>query len=41
MFGLYRTFFDAGDIIGPTVATYFYDLYRFENFQVGGFRIPG
>lgn len=41
LFGLYRTFFDAGDVIGPVMATYLYDLYRNETFQVGGFRLPG
>jgi len=41
LFGLYRTFFDAGDIIGPVMATYLYDVYRFEIFQVGGLTIPG
>jgi len=41
LFGLYRTFFDAGDIIGPVMATYLYDAYRFETFQIGGFTVPG
>jgi len=41
LFGLYRSFFDAGDIIGPIMATYLYDVYRFETFRVGGFTIPG
>jgi len=41
LFGLYRTFFDAGDIVGPMMATYLYDVYRFKAFQVGGFTIPG
>jgi len=41
LFGLYRTFFDIGDIIGPIMATYLYDVYRFETFHVGGFPIPG
>jgi len=41
LFGLYRSFFDVGDIIGPVMATYLYDKYRFQTFQVGGFNIPG
>jgi len=41
LFGLYRTFFDAGDIIGPIMATWLYDAYRHETFYVGGFRVPG
>ena len=41
LFGLYRTFFDLGDIIGPIMATYLYDVYRFETFQIGGYAVPG
>jgi len=41
LFGLYRSFFDAGDIIGPILATYVYDVYRFETFRLGSFEIPG
>ena len=41
LFGAYRTFFDVGDMIGPVMATYLYDVYRFQTFQVGGFTIPG
>lgn len=41
LFGLYRTFFDVGDIIGPVMATYLYDVYRFQTLRVGSFTIPG
>lgn len=41
LFGLYRTFFDAGDIIGPVMASWLYDLYRFESFKVWAFNLPG
>ena len=40
-FGMYRTAFDIGDIIGPILSTYLYDLYRFESFEVGGLLLPG
>ena len=41
IFGLYRTFFDIGDIIGPIMATYLYSVYRLETFQVTNLIIPG
>jgi len=41
LFGLYNTFFNAGDIAGPLFSAYLYDLYRFESFQVGGLSLPG
>jgi DHA1 family multidrug resistance protein-like MFS transporter len=41
LFGLYRTCFDAGDVIGPLVATFLYDLYRFDVFKIGGLTVPG
>jgi len=41
LFGLYRTFFDIGDMIGPVMATYLYDAYYFKAFQVGVFTAPG
>lgn len=41
LFGLYRSFFDIGDIFGPIMATYLYDVYRYRTFQIGGFTIPG
>lgn len=41
LFGLYRTCFDAGDVIGPLVATFLYDLYRFDVFKIGGLTMPG
>ena len=40
-FGMYRTAFNAGDIIGPIISTYLYDLYRFRNFELGGLVLPG
>jgi len=41
LFGLYRMFFDAGDIFGPLMATYIYDLYRFDTFNIGSVAVPG
>ena len=41
LFGLYRMFFDAGDIIGPLMATYLYDLYRFDTLSLGLVSVPG
>lgn len=41
LFGLYRASHDAGDMIGPVVATYLYDVYRYQTFQIGGFTVPG
>ncbi|MBS7637405.1 MFS transporter [Candidatus Bathyarchaeota archaeon] len=41
LFGLYRTFLDAGDIIGPVMASWLYDHYRFESFKIGGLTAPG
>ena len=41
LFGLYRTCFDAGDVIGPLVSTFLYDLYRFDIFKIGGLTVPG
>jgi DHA1 family multidrug resistance protein-like MFS transporter len=41
LFGLYRMFFDAGDIFGPLMATYVYDLYRFDTFNIGSVAVPG
>jgi len=41
LFGLYNTFFTAGDIVGPVIATYLYDLYRFETLHIGGLALPG
>jgi MFS family permease len=34
-------FFDAGDIIGPLMATYLYDLYRFDTLNLGVVSVPG
>ena len=41
LFGLYNTVFSAGDILGPVVSTFLYDLYRFTTWSIGGFAIPG
>jgi len=41
LFGLYNTFFNVGDILGPVVSTFLYDLYRFTAWNIGGFTIPG
>jgi DHA1 family multidrug resistance protein-like MFS transporter len=41
LFGLYRTFFDIGDIIGPIFATFLYDLFRREDFKIGSITVPG
>lgn len=41
LFGLYRTCFDAGDVFGPLVSTFLYDLYRFDVFKIGGLKVPG
>jgi len=41
LFGLYNTFFNAGDILGPIIATYLYELYRFGTLHIGGLVLPG
>jgi len=41
LFGLYNTFFNAGDIVGPIIATYLYDIYRFEILDLFGLALPG
>ncbi len=40
-FGMFMTAFTAGDIIGPIISTYLYDIYRFKNFELGGLLLPG
>lgn len=40
-FGMYRTAFNIGDIVGPILGTYLYDLYRFSNFELDGLILPG
>lgn len=40
-FGLFTTAFRAGDVIGPLIGTYLYDLYRFTSFDIGGVSLPG
>jgi DHA1 family multidrug resistance protein-like MFS transporter len=41
MFGLFGTGFTAGSVLGPIIATWIYDTYRFTVFNVGGLNIPG
>jgi len=41
LFGLYNSFFTAGDIAGPVIATYLYDLFRFHSWKLGGLALPG
>lgn len=41
LFGLYRIFFDMGDIVAPVMSTYLYDIYRFQTLMIGGFALPG
>ena len=41
LFGLYRAFFDGGDIVGPILATWLYDTFRSQTFQIAGFKVPG
>ena len=40
-FGMFVAAFTAGDIIGPIIGTYLYDIYRSKNFALGGFILPG
>jgi len=40
-FGMFTTAFRAGDVIGPLIGTYLYDMYRFKNFELGGVSLPG
>jgi DHA1 family multidrug resistance protein-like MFS transporter len=40
-FGLFMTAFTAGDIIGPLISTYLYDMFRTEVFAIGGLMFPG
>jgi MFS family permease len=40
-FGMFMTAWTAGDVIGPIMGSFLYDLYRFSNFDVGGFTLPG
>ena len=41
MFGLYNTFFNAGDILGPVISTVLYDIYRNASWNIGGITVPG
>jgi MFS family permease len=40
-FGLFGSAFTAGDVVGPIVSTWLYDLYRFQTFDVAGVAVPG
>jgi len=40
-FGMFRTAMTAGDVIGPIISTFIYDLYRLKIFEVAGFVFPG
>ena len=40
-FGMFRAAFRAGDVIGPIVSVYIYDIYRFRRFEIGGLVLPG
>ena len=40
-FGMFMTAWTAGDIVGPIMGSFLYDLYRFSSFEVGGFTLPG
>jgi MFS family permease len=40
-FGMFMTAFTAGDIIGPIIGTYLYDIYRFKSLELGGLIFPG
>ena len=41
MFGLFGTGFTAGSVIGPIIATWIYDTYRFTYFDFLGLQVPG
>jgi len=41
LFGIYNTFFNVGDIVGPVLSTFLYDIYRSTTWNVSGFMIPG
>ena len=41
LFGLYNMFFNAGDIAGPLLSAYLYDVYRTQTFYVGSIAVPG
>jgi len=40
-FGLFMTAWTAGDIAGPILGSFLYDLYRFRSFDAGGLVLPG
>lgn len=41
LFGMFNSAFRAGDVIGPIIGSYLYDMYRFTIFQLGRFSFPG
>jgi DHA1 family multidrug resistance protein-like MFS transporter len=41
LFGLYNSFFTAGDIVGPVISTYLYDMFRLQSWSIGGMAVPG
>ena len=41
LFGLYNSFFTAGDIAGPVIGTFLYDLFRFQTWNFAGLALPG
>jgi len=40
-FGMFRTAMTSGDIVGPLIGTYLYDVYRLKNIEVAGLVLPG
>ena len=40
-FGMFMTAWTARDVIGPIMGSFICDLYRFSNFDVCGFTLPG
>jgi len=41
LFGLYNSFFTAGDIVGPVISTYLYDMFRLQTWNIGEIAVPG
>ena len=35
------TAFTTGDIIGPIISTYLYEIYHLTSFNIGGLLLPG
>ena len=40
-FGLFISAFTAGDVVGPIVSTWLYDIYRLQTFNIAGLAVPG